>query len=104
MADRTLKIPKGMNIDTLLFPVPEDAPLPSIAGFDTLKDTHNVSELEWLSQWADSQLVVNMILKHHGDKGLTRVLKGIAIACSEKQVHMTPRIASIAGFYNLQVY
>jgi hypothetical protein len=100
---RKLNIPRGYNLDTILSTTP-DQPLPSVAGFDRLHEDKTPDELRWLCQWIDAQHTVDTIIKHHGQGGLNRVLKGIARACSIHRVHMTPRIASIAGFYEMAVF
>ena len=54
--------------------------------------------------WIEPQRVCTIIGKHHGSKGLQRVLKGIAQACSVKKIPMLPRVRAVAEFYELEVY
>jgi len=100
---RKLHVPRGLNLDMLLSQQP-DEPLPNVAGFDRLYEDAIPDDLRWLCHWIDSQHTVDIIIQHHGMDGLNRVLKGIANACSQHRVHMTPRIASIAGFYEMTVW
>lgn len=103
---RELNIPPGMTLDSLLIGPghPEDFERLNLAAFDRLADTHNADDLRWLNDWIAPQETVNLILQKHGRPGLVRVLKGIAQASSQKKVHMSDRIASIAGFYEYTVY
>ena len=98
-----LKIPEGLTFDTLLSTWP-DEPLPNISGFDTLAAQGNPGQITKLVAWIEPQQVCGVILKHHGAKGLQRVLKGIAAAASKHQIAMRPRVQSIAEFYGMQVY
>ena len=99
-----LNIPSGTTLDSLLSTMDDiDRPLPNVAGFDRLDDA-SIDDLRWLCVWIDKHSTCESILKHHGPNGLDRVLKGIAAACAKKRVHMSPRVASIAGFYEMEVF
>lgn len=100
---RKLKLPTGMTLDMLLGANP-DAPLPNIAGFDRLYQDSDPMNLRRLCMWADSQETCDIVIKWHGHEGLNRVLRGIAKACAVQRVHMSPRIRSIASFYEMAVY
>ena len=97
-----LVLPPGMTLDQLLTEWP-DEPLPNVAGFDRLYQSDDQG-IQWLSEQLESQQVIDIVIKHHGDAGLARVLKGVAQACSTKKIHMSPRIVSIANYYGMTVY
>lgn len=73
-----------------------DKPLPSIKAFDTLHKTATEYQARWLNQWVAPQTTCSYVLKHHGSEGLSRVLRGIARACSKHQIAMCGRVRSAA--------
>ncbi len=101
-----MNIPAEMNLDTLLFGAgsPEDFPQLDLAGFDRLHIEASPYQLEWLNRWIGPQATCDLIMRQVGTTGLSRVLVGIAKASSVHKVHMSDRVASIAAYYNLQVF
>ena len=109
MAD--FQAPLGMTMENFLWaPAPlgepgeVDKPLPNIGAFDRLKDEDEPARAQWLSDWVESHQVCNYILRHHGPKGLKRVIKGIAEACSKHQLSMGKRVRACAQACELPIY
>lgn len=97
----TLKLPAGYSLDSLFVEWP-DAP---IADFDrtvrNLAKTDTVYDCDRLNELIDGQHVCGIIVKHHGNEGLARVIKAIAEASVKLDVRMKPRVQSIADFYGI---
>ena len=81
-----------------------DKGLPSIKAFDTLQNTADEPQARWLNKWIAPQTTCGYVLKHHGSDGLSRVIRGIARACSKLRVPMCGRVASAAVEQKLTVY
>ncbi len=79
-----------------------DDPLPSIAGFDNLAETHTRDQIEYLSRWIAPQTTISYILRHHTGPELRRVLEGIANACVTKRVFMSDRVRAVAQSMGLE--
>jgi hypothetical protein len=80
-----------------------DKPLPSIAGFDKLAETHTADQIEYLSRWIAPQTTVAYILRHHTAQDLKRVISGIARACEAKRIPMSDRVAAMAQALGIEV-
>ena len=78
-----------------------DRPLPNIAAFDRLTDIKNADRVAALNIWIEPQSTCSAIMKYHGEKGLRRVLYGIARASVALEVSMQPRVRSAAEFLEL---
>lgn len=74
------------------------------AAFDRLHETHDADQIRWLNDWIEPQHVCDLVMRDHGRTGLERVLKGIALASATKQIHMSERVAAVAGFYEYEIY
>ena len=81
-----------------------DEPLPNLAGFDRLAESGDTWVIESLVDWIQPQRTCEYIMRHHGPKGLKRVLKGIARACAEHKIHMRDSVSSMAVVMGLEVY
>jgi hypothetical protein len=93
---RTLSIPNGYTLDTILSTYP-DEPLPNIAGFDRLRTDGNVEQVRQLNAWIEPQATCDIVIKHHGTSGLLAVISGIARASAAFKVPMSGRVAAMAG-------
>lgn len=78
-----------------------DRPLPNIAGFARLQETHSEEQIRQLNLWIESQATCSSIIKWHGKKGLQMVLRGIAQASASKKVPMQARVRSVAEYLGL---
>ena len=102
--------PRGLTLENLLWaPSPSaddeiDKPLPNIAVFDRLHEEGEPDRLRWLADWIEHHTTCAHILRHHGPKGLKRVIRGIAKACSKHGVHMGTRVSGFAQSLGLQLY
>jgi hypothetical protein len=92
MPNEYFKAPLGMTMENFMWapaPVGEegevDLPLPNLAAFDRHQ-------------------TCTYILRHHGPKGLKRVIRGIARACSQHKVHMGTRVKACAEACEYAVY
>ena len=96
----SLELPTGMSMDSLLATWP-DEPLPNIAGFDVLEAQSTPAQVRALNNWIEPQQTCSVILKHHGPKGLQRVLQGIARASVKHEIPMRGRVRAVAEFLEL---
>lgn len=87
---------KGMPFETLIGYDMGTVPLPSIAAFAHLAETHTDDQLDQLTKWIEPQAICSWIMKYHGAKGLGQVLRGIARACVARHVAMQPRTRAMA--------
>jgi hypothetical protein len=111
MPNEYFKAPLGMTMENFMWapaPVGEegevDLPLPNLAAFDRLHEEGEPARLSWLSDWVESHQTCTYILRHHGPKGLKRVIRGIARACSQHKVHMGTRVKACAEACEYAVY
>ena len=81
-----------------------DKPLPSVKAFDTLQNTATIADARWLNQWIAPQTTCQYVLDHHGSVGLSRVIDGIARACSKFKVPMCDRVSSAAVALKIPAY
>lgn len=81
-----------------------DKPLPSIKAFDTLDKTSTAEQARWLNQWIAPQSTCGYVLKHHASDGLSRVIRGIAKACSKHRIPMCERVYSAAIEQKIPAY
>lgn len=81
-----------------------DKPLPSIKAFDSLQKTASEAQARWLNEWIAPQSTCGYVLKHHGSEGLSRVIRGIAKACSKHRVPMCERVYSAAIEQKIAAY
>ena len=75
-----------------------------LAAFDVLVAHTTPAELQQLVDWIQPQFLCSAMIRHHGLKGLSRILTGIARACARHKVHMSERVGNVAAALDLPVY
>ncbi len=98
----TLTIPHGLTLETMVSTWP-DEPLENIERFDNFVSASE-ARIRQAQDWIEPQQVCTVIMKHHGTKGLQRVLHGIAKACSANEIPMRPRVRAVAELHGMKVY